>query len=197
MKLILSCITKGEAQTRLVLDQLVQAGITNQAIIVLHPGEVPGERQALAHSAVQVKESPPSGSAAGAAASGSAAGGMFGWLVGYGVLSIPGALLGGAVGAVAGAAIGASRHVIAAHHHVPDEVQHHYASRIVDDHAAVLVHVEDLRQYEAVLTVFLEADGRHILTSRNNRVLAESDQLEVLVHHPAMLDGPSEHPASA
>ena len=196
MKLILSCITKGEDQTRRILDQLVHAEITNQAIIVLHPGNGQGEPQALAHAATQSESSPP-GTTLGAAASGSTAGGMFGWLVGYGVLSIPGALIGGAVGAVAGAAINASRHAIAAHHHVPDEVQHHYASRIVDDHAAVLVRVENIRQYEAALTVFIESGGRYILTSRNDRVLAESDQLEVLVHHPAMIDDPSERPASA
>ena len=200
MNLFLSCITKGEQQTRHVLDQLTHAGIAKQAIIVLHPRD--GQRnqeqtsgQALAHPTAQIADA--SGSTVSAAASGGTVGGMFGWVVGFGVLSIPGALLGGAVGAVTGAAIGASRHVIAAHHHVPDEIQHHYASRIVDDHAAVLVHVNDLHQYQAVLTVFLDADGRHILTTRNNQVKAESDQLEVLVHHSLMIEDPSKRTASA
>ena len=84
---------------------------------------------------------------------------------------------------------------MAAHQQVPDEVHHQYASAIVDDHAAVLVQVEDWHHYEAALNVFLEADGRHILTSRNNSVIAESDQIEALVHHPAMIGGDSERPA--
>jgi hypothetical protein len=70
-------------------------------------------------------------------------------------------------------------------------VRHHYASRIVDDHAAVLVQVQDMRQYETVLTAFLQEGGRHILTSRNNPAMAESAQLEALVHHPALVDGPA------
>ena len=200
MNLILSCITKGEQQTRHVLDQLTHAGIAKEAIIVLHPRDERQNQeqtsgQTLAHPAAQTADA--SGTTVGAAASGGTVGGMFGWVVGFGVLSIPGALLGGAVGAVTGAAIGASRHVIAAHHQVPDEIQHHYASRIVDDYAAVLVHVNDLHQYQAVLTVFLDADGRHILTSRNNPVIAESDQLEVLVHHPVLIEDVSKRTASA
>lgn len=193
MKLILSCITKGEDQTRRVLDQLVRAGIAKHDVIVLHAGEDPGNQRMATPPAAPDDTSPPAGSTVGAAASGGVAGGMFGWIVGFGVLSIPGALLGGAVGAATGAAIGASQHMIAANH-VPDEVHHHYASAIVDDHVAILVHVEDRQHYETTLMVFLDADGRHILTSRNNRVSAESDQIEALVHQPAMIDGPSQRP---
>ena len=193
MKLILSCITTGEDQTRRVLEQLVQAGIAKHAVIVLHAGEQQRNEQTVAHLAEQNETSLPEGTTIGAAASGGVAGGMFGWIVGFGVLAIPGALLGGAVGAAAGAAIRATQHMMAAHDQVPDEVQHHYASAIVDNHMAVLVQVEDLHHYEATLMAFLDADGRHILTSRNNRIIAESDQIEALVHHPAMIDGPSEH----
>lgn len=196
MKLILSCITKGEVQTRRVLDQLIHAGIAKHAIIVLHAGDEQRDDPTSAHPAVRNDIPPPEGSTVGAAASGSVAGGMFGWIVGFGVLSIPGALLGGAVGAATGAAIRASQHLMANHHQVPDEVQHHYASVIVDDHVAILVQVDDLHHYEATLTAFLDADGRHILTSRNNRVVAESDQLEALVHHPVMVDGHSERPTA-
>lgn len=196
MKLILSCISKGEQQTRLILDQLVQAGISKHAIIVLHPGDQHQGGQALAHAGTQAEAPAPAQTTMGAAASGSAVGSVFGWVLGYGVLSIPGALLGGAVGAVAGAAINASRQAVAAHQQLPDEVHHHYASRIVDDHAAVLVQLDDMRLYETVLIAFLAADGRHILTSRNNRQLAEADQLEVLVHHPTMIDTPKESAAS-
>lgn len=203
MKLILSCITKGEDQTRRTLDRLAQAGIGNHAIVVVHPGgsEGSGEERGLAHPAaasvtaaqVDPASAPPT-SAAGAAASGSAVGGMFGWILGYGVLSLPGALLGGAVGAVAGAAINASRHALSSH--LTEEVQHHYASRIIDDHAAVLVQVEDAAQYQVVLMLFLEEGGRHILTSRNNPALAESAQLDVLVHHPSEIDGSASSPRS-
>ncbi len=115
-----------------------------------------------------------------AVASGGTIGGTFGWVVGYGVLALPGALLGGAVGAAAGAVIGASRRMLAPH--LTDDVQHHYASRIVDDHAAVLVQVQELQQYERVLMAFLAEGGKHILTSRNNPALAESAQLEELMH---------------
>ncbi len=194
MKLILSCITKGEDQTRRVLDQLINAQIAKHAIIVLHAGDEQRNELTLTHPAALNETSLPVGSTVGAAASGGVAGGMFGWIIGLGVLSIPGALLGGAVGAAAGAAIRASQHLMAAHHQVPDEVQHHYASAVVDDHVAVLVQVEDRQQYEATLTAFLEADGRHILTSRNNRVIAESDQLEALVHHPTLIDGLNDRP---
>lgn len=201
MKLILSCITKGEDQTRHTLDRLAQAGIGNHAIVVVHPGSseaLEGDHM-LAHPAAtsvstahKDPTTAPPASTAGAAASGSAVGGMFGWIVGYGVLSLPGALLGGAVGAVAGAAINATRHAMSSH--LTDEVQHHYASRIVDDHAAVLVQVQDAAQYQAVLMLFLEEGGRHILTSRNNPALAESAQLDELVHHSTDLDGSTPSP---
>lgn len=202
MKLILSCITKGEDQTRRTLDRLAQVGIANHAIVVVHPGgsqETQG-RLLAPPAAANVSTMPtdaataPATSTAGAAASGSAVGGMFGWIVGYGVLSLPGALLGGAVGAMAGAAINATRHAWSSH--LTDEVQHHYASRIVDDHAAVLVQVEDPAQYQAVLMVFLDEGGRHILTSRNNPALAESAQLDVLVHHPDVIEDKSTMPRS-
>ena len=195
MRLILSCITKGEGQLRGMLDRLAQAGIAKQSIVVLHPGaDVRSASDRRSAQAASIGHSAPAGTAtatAGAAAEGGGLGGMFGWLVGYGVLSVPGALLGGAVGAVAGAtisAIGAARHSPAPHH-VTEDVQHHYASRIVDDHAAVLVQVQEMQQYQTVLMAFLDEGGRHILTSRNNPAMAESAQLEALVHHPAMVDG--------
>lgn len=192
MNLILSCITKGEDQTRATLDHLIRQGIANQSIVVLHPGGPLTQRQEpkpLTHvratATLEAAGTQPA-TAVGAAASGSVAGGMFGWLVGYGVLSIPGAVLGGALGAVAGAAIGATRQMVTSSH-VTDEVQHHYASRIVDDHAAILVRVLDSQQYETVLGVFLAGDCRHILTSKDDRALAESDQLEVITQHPSLI----------
>lgn len=190
MRLILSCITKGEDQLRGMLERLAQAGIAKQAIVVLHPGpdERPAGERNLAHTTTS--DHPASTGAATSAAEAGGLGGMFGWLVGFGVLSVPGAILGGAVGAVAGAtigAIGATRHATVVHH-ITDDVQHHYASRIIDDHAAVLVQVQEMRQYETVLMAFLDEGGRHILTSRNNPAAAESVQLEALVHHPAMVD---------
>ena len=183
MTLILSCITKGEDHIRGTLDRLALAGIPNQAIIVFHPGAATGqpEPQPLPHRETVV----PATTTMGAAASGSAAGGMFGWLLGYGVLALPGAVLGGTIGAVAGAAIGAGRHAMVAE--LPAEVQHHYASRVVDDHVAILVKVEDFKRYETVLTIFLDTGCQHILTSRNDRTVAESDQLDVIAHHPALL----------
>lgn len=188
MKLILSCIIQGEDQTRYLLDRLIRAGIAGRAIVIVHPGEV--DRRPLLAQAVAdgsaVDPAIPSTSTGGAAASGSTVGGLFGWVVGYGVLSLPGALLGGAVGAVAGAAIGASRRVVASH--LTDEVQHHYASRIINDHAAVLVQVGDSQEYESTLIAFLMEGGRHILTSRNDRAVAESAQLEVMMHHPQVVD---------
>lgn len=177
MTLILSCITAGEAQARRTLDQLLAAGTGPDAIIVLHP-TTPPPAQPTGHL-----EAPSATSTAGSAASASAAAGMFGWLIGYGVLSIPGALLGGAVGAVAGAAIGALRHTAATH--VPAEVHHHYAGRIADDRAAILVRVADMAGYQRVLEVFLAAGGRHILTSRDDALRAEADQLQAIAQDSA------------
>jgi len=188
MTLILSCITKGEQQTRRTLERLARLGIANQAIIVLHPGDAIGqpERRALTQSDA-ADDSAKTPSMAGAAASGGASGGAFGWLLGFGILSMPGAILGGAIGAVTGAAIGATQHV--RHTHVTAEVQHHYAHRIVDDHAAILVKIDDFRQYETILTAFLDNDCRHILTSTGDQQVVEADQLDVITQHPSVLDG--------
>ncbi len=196
MNLILSCIIKGEQQTRRILERLVQAGISPRAIVVLHAGAIDHARDPALVSALAAAGSRPAETAVGAAASGSAVGGVFGWVVGFGVLALPGALLGGAVGAVAGAAIGATRHAFAPH--FTEDVRHHYANRITGDHAAVLVQVENTHRYELVLMAFLDEGGRHILTSRNNPEVAESAQLEVLIHQPIgteekTADGRSEH----
>lgn len=187
--LILSCITTGEDQTTRVLNDLARAGIAKQAIVVLHPGDaLPG--QALPQPTTP--SDPPS--VIGTAASVGAAGGMFGWLLGFGVLALPGALLIGTVGALTGVAVGITQKTL---HHLSDEVQHHYAHRIVDNHLAILVKVDDFTQYQQVLEVFLAADGRHILTSRNNRALAETQQLDAIAHHPEMIADAAERSRAA
>jgi hypothetical protein len=194
MILILSSITKGEDQLRRTLDRLTHSGIAASGIVVLHPGEALGAHAGTAApgagtAAVPAGEHAPSAgdqlATAGAAASGGAAVGMFGWLVGYGILAIPGALLIGAIGAVAGAAIAGSRRGVA--EHIPDEVQHHYVNRIVDDHAAVLVKVEDIKTYELVLQAFLDHDCRHILTTRNQPADAEAVQIQAITQAPTLL----------
>ncbi len=188
MTLILSCITKGEEQIRATLDRLLRAGISGQAIIVIHPGEATGREAASLrpqHPAAAGHDGGTAGTVVSTAASASAAGGMVGWLMGFGVLALPGAVLGGAIGAVAGAAIGAARP--ATEPRLPVEVRHHYANRVVDDHVAILVQVEDFRQYEAVLSIFLDSGCQHILTTRNDPALAEADQIGVIAEHPVSL----------
>ncbi len=178
MTLILSSLTTGEDQLRRTLDRLAKLGIPNHDIIVLHPGGALGlatEAPALVDGETKAGSRMAT---VGSVASNSAVIGMFGWLVGTGIMAIPGGILLGAIGAVTGAVIGAVRHPLA--HHVPDEVQHHYANRIVDDHAAILVKVEDPRTYEMVLNTYLDNDCRHILTCKNNPAVAESDQLAVI-----------------
>lgn len=185
MALILSCLTKGDLQTRTILEQLSAAGIVKNAIIVLHAGD--DLRSAEEGQSVQPRlppvspehqQSSASQTAVGAAASGSAAGGMFGWLLGFGVLALPGAILGGAIGAVAGAAIGATRQTL--HPDVPESVALHYGNRIIDDYAAILVKVEDATHHDLVMRIMVDGKTQHILTSTNDRALAAASQLDAI-----------------
>lgn len=168
MTLILSCITTGDAAARRTLDRLLASDTERNSIIVLHPGPVPP-------TGINEQAGPE---APTSIAGNCLAGGMFGWLVGYGVVSIPGALLGSAVGAIAGAAVGAWKHAHTSQ--LPTEVHHHYAGRIADDRAAILVRVADLAHYQRILEVFLAEGGQHILTSRDDAVRVEADQLQAI-----------------
>lgn len=185
MALILSCISKGEDQTRRILDRLGRAGTSKQAMLVLHSGDVieHGSDGTALHALgghpddLELEKAP---SAITTVASGGTVGGTVGWLIGFGILALPGAILGGAIGAVAGVAVGATRHAIGLD--LPMALHPHYGERIVGDQVAILVKVDDAAAYELTLQAFLGEHAAHIMTSENDRSVAISEQIAQLPH---------------
>ncbi|HEX3133928.1 MAG TPA: hypothetical protein VHX44_10160, partial [Planctomycetota bacterium] len=103
-----------------------------------------------------------------------------GWVVGFGILVLPGAILGGALGAVAGLAVGATWHAIGLD--LPRTLHPHYGERIVGDQVAILIKVDDATAYDLTLQAFLSEHAAHVMTSENDRSVAISDQIAALPH---------------
>jgi hypothetical protein len=192
MKLMLSSLAQGEAMTRRVIEQLLKTDIPVRDMIVLHPGREltpqssDGDAAGIASARSGAHANKPAGQSAsvvGAAASSGVMGGMVGWLLGFGILAVPGAMVGGTLGAVAGATLGMREHKSVSNR-IPAAVHHHYANSIIDDRVAILIQVSDFTQYQAALEIFLANGCQHILTSNNQPTEVESEQLAALAHHP-------------
>jgi hypothetical protein len=153
------CIAKSEEQATNIVNQLKEAGFSNDDVSVLLPDRA-GSRD-FAH---EHHTKAPEGAATGAIAGGVMAG-VLGWLVGIGSLAIPGvgpliaagpilaalsgAAAGGAVGGLAGGLVGLG---------IPEYEAKQYEGKVKNGNILISVHTEDSKERSVAKKIF---DGAH------------------------------------
>jgi hypothetical protein len=153
------CIAKSEEQATSIVNQLKEAGFSNDDVSVLLPDRA-GSRD-FAH---EHHTKAPEGAATGAIAGGVMAG-VLGWLVGIGSLAIPGvgpliaagpilaalsgAAAGGAVGGLAGGLVGLG---------IPEYEAKQYEGKVKNGNILISVHTEDSKERSVAKKIF---DGAH------------------------------------
>ena len=165
------CIAKTEEQAVLIVNQLKEAGFSNDDVSVLLPDRA-GSRD-FAH---EQHTKAPEGAAAGAVAGGVTAG-VLGWLVGIGSLAIPGVgpliaagpilaalggvAAGGAVGGMAGALVGFG---------IPEYEAKQYEGKVKGGNILISVHTEDSKERETAKRIFERSHASDISYTGEARV---------------------------
>jgi len=165
------CIAKSEEQATHIVNQLKEAGFSNDDVSVLLPDRA-GSRD-FAH---EHHTKAPEGAATGAVAGGVMAG-VFGWLVGIGTFAIPGvgpliaagpilaalssAAAGGAVGGLAGGLIGLG---------IPEYEAKQYEGKVKNGNILISVHTEDSKERSVANQILDRAHADDISYSNEARV---------------------------
>jgi len=165
------CIAKSEEQAVRIVNQLKEAGFSNNDVSVLLPDR--GGSRDFAH---EQHTKAPEGAATGVVAGGVAAG-VLGWLVGIGSLAIPGvgpliaagpilaaltgAAAGGAVGGITGALIGAG---------IPEYEAKQYEGKVKNGNILISVHAEDSKERAAAKEIFERSHAEDISYTGEARV---------------------------
>jgi hypothetical protein len=165
------CIAKSEEQATNIVNQLKEAGFSNNDVSVLLPDRA-GSRD-FAH---EHHTKAPEGAATGAIAGGVMAG-VLGWLVGIGSLAIPGvgpliaagpilaalsgAAAGGAVGGLAGGLVGLG---------IPEYEAKQYEGKVKNGNILISVHTEDSKERSIAKKIFDRAHADDISYSGEARV---------------------------
>jgi hypothetical protein len=165
------CIAKTEEQAVLIVNQLREAGFSNDDVSVLLP-----DRAGTRDFAHEQHTKAPEGAAAGAVAGGLTAG-VLGWLVGIGSLAIPGVgpliaagpimaalggvAAGGAVGGMAGALVGFG---------IPEYEAKQYEGKVKGGNILISVHTEDSKEREAAKSIFERSHASDISYTGEARV---------------------------
>ncbi len=165
------CIAKTEEQAVIIVNQLKEAGFSNDDVSVLLPDRA-GSRD-FAH---EQHTKAPEGAAAGAVAGGVTVG-VLGWLVGIGSLAIPGVgpliaagpimaalggvAAGGAVGGMAGALVGFG---------IPEYEAKQYVGKVKGGNILISVHTEDGKEREAAKRIFERSHASDISYTGEARV---------------------------
>jgi hypothetical protein len=157
------CIAQSEEQAVRIVDQLKDAGFSNNDVSVLFP-----DRAGTRDFAHEQHTKAPEGTATGVAAGG-VAGGVLGWLVGIGSLAIPGvgpfiaagpilaalggAAAGGTIGGVTGALVGLG---------IPEYEAKQYEGKLKNGNILISVHTEDSEERKAAKEIFERARANDI-----------------------------------
>jgi hypothetical protein len=160
------CIATSETQAEAIVNQLKNAGFSNNDISVLFP-----DKRGTKDFAHEHHTKAPEGATAGVGVGG-VVGGALGWLAGIGALAIPGlgpfiaagpimaalsgAAVGGAVGGIAGALIGMG---------IPEYEAKRYEGKVKSGNILVSVHTEDRQQAKRAKEVFQEFGAEDISTA--------------------------------
>jgi hypothetical protein len=161
------CTVRSYAQAAQVVDQLKDAGFSNQDISVLMSNTT-GTRE----FAIENETKAPEGAATGAG-TGAVLGGGLGWLAGIGALAIPGlgpliaagpimaalsgAAVGGTLGGITGALIGLG---------IPEYEASRYEGKVKGGCALICVHTDDADELDRARQIFEAAGGEDITTAR-------------------------------
>lgn len=149
------CITKTEAQTISIVDQLKSANFSNNDISVLFP-----DKHGTRDFAHEQHTKAPEGATTGGV-TGGILGGALGWLVGIGAVAIPGVgpfiaagpimaalggvAVGGAVGGIAGALIGMG---------IPEYEAKRYEGKVKSGNVLISVHTENSEEINRAKEIF-------------------------------------------
>jgi len=160
------CVARDEAQASNIVDNLKNAGFSNNDISVLLPDK--GSTREFAH---EKGTKAPEGAVTGAG-TGGVLGGVLGWLVGIGSLAIPGlgpfvaagpimaALSGAAVGATAGGVIGALVGM-----GIPEYEAKRYEGRLREGRILIAVHSDNSDETKRAKEIFERAGAEDIATA--------------------------------
>lgn len=165
------CIAKSEEQAASIVNQLKEAGFSNDDVSLLLPDRA-GPRD-LAH---EQHTKAPEGVTTGVVAGGVIAG-VLGWLAGIGTITIPGidpliaagpimaalssAAAGGAIGAMAGALVGFG---------FPEYEARQYEGKVKNGNILISVHTEDSKERSAAREIFDDAKAEDISYTGEARV---------------------------
>jgi uncharacterized protein (TIGR02271 family) len=165
------CLARDEAQASRIVDDLKNAGFSNNDISVLFPDK--GGTRDFAH---EKSTKAPEGAVTGAG-TGGLAGGALGWLAGIGALAIPGlgpfiaagpivgALSGAAIGATAGGLIGTLVGM-----GIPEYEAKRYEDRLREGRILLSVHSDNAEETRRAKEIFQRDGGEDISTSREESV---------------------------
>ena len=167
------CIVKSEAQAASIVDDLKNAGFSNDDISALFPDKK-GSRD-FAH---EQKTKAPEGAAAGASAGG-LLGGTLGWLAGIGALAIPGVgpliAAGPIMGLLSGAAVGAATGGLTGAlvgYGIPELEAKQYEGKVKGGNILLSVHTDDGTQVSRVKDILKKHNAEDISYTGEARVKA-------------------------
>jgi len=165
------CMARTPEQAEVILQELKQAGFTNNDISALLP-----DRRGNKDFAHEHNTKAPEGATAGGIA-GMGVGAALGWLAGVGALAIPGvgpfiaagpiiaALSGAAVGTATGGVVGGLVGL-----GMPEFEAKRYDAKIREDNILISVHTESGKQKDAAKDVFKRNNADDIATASEARV---------------------------
>jgi hypothetical protein len=165
------CLAMDEAQAIRMVDQLKQAGFSNNDISVLLP-----DKSSTREFALEKGTKAPEGALTGVGAGG-VLGGALGWLAGIGALAIPGlgpfiaagpimaALSGAAVGAATGGIVGSLVGM-----GIPEYEAKRYQNRIREGRILIAVHSENSDQTRTAKQIFEDSGAEDIATAGEQAV---------------------------
>jgi hypothetical protein len=170
------CLSDNDTQAERIVDDLKDAGFSNNDVSVLFPDKA-GTRDFAHEKATKA----PEGAATGAG-TGGVVGGVLGWLAGIGSLAIPGvgpfiaagpimaALagvgVGAAVGGLSGALVGMG---------IPEYEAKQYEGKIKQGNILISVHSENSEETSRAKEIF-ERDGAHDISSGSEEGVSDKDK---------------------
>ena len=157
------CIVKSEAQAGRIVDDLKNAGFSNNDISALFP-----DKKGTRDFAHEQQTKAPEGAAAGASAGG-LLGGTLGWLAGIGALAIPGVgpliAAGPIMGLLSGAAVGAATGGLAGAlvgYGIPELEAKQYEGKVKGGNILMSVHTDDGSEVSRAKEIFRKYNAEDI-----------------------------------
>lgn len=169
------CIAKYEEQAAAIVEDLKNAGFSNDDISALFP-----DKEGTRDFAHEQHTKAPEGAAAGASAGG-VLGGVLGWLAGIGALAIPGVgpliAAGPIMGLLSGAAVGAATGGLTGAlvgYGMPELEAKRYEGKVKGGNILLSVHTEDAKEVARAKEIFKRHDAEDIAYTGEASVAREA-----------------------